>query len=49
MSYVSSVEVVVGDSTNAIDGEDVNKGFGGLCSNDSTQELRLIHTDRASR
>lgn len=28
MKYVSRVEVVYGDNTNAIDGEDINKGFG---------------------
>lgn len=29
MSYVSRVEVVYGDSSNAIDGQDINSGFGG--------------------
>ncbi|KAI9452409.1 hypothetical protein BJY52DRAFT_1292942 [Lactarius psammicola] len=29
MKYITRVEVVYGDSSNAIDGEDINKGFGG--------------------
>ncbi|KAH0604005.1 uncharacterized protein H6S33_007036 [Morchella sextelata] len=29
MKYVCGIDVVYGDSSNAIDGEDINKGFGG--------------------
>lgn len=36
MSYIRTVDIVYGDSTNAIDGQDVNKGFGG------TKTFRLI-------
>jgi hypothetical protein len=33
MSYVRGLNVVYDDSSNAVDGEDINNGFGGECIN----------------